>query len=151
MVLLSGGSSAGKSDLSAEIISELGEVLCHGIAVKPGKPTILGNIDGKAVFCLPGHPAACWFMTELLVKRHISRLLRCNTSSVAVKAVLSENISSNHGREELLCVHFHNGTAEPIYAKSGVISQLCAANGYVMIPRESEGMQKGSEVIVYLL
>ena len=148
-VLLSGGSSAGKADLTAEVIGELGEVYCHGIAVKPGKPTVLGQACGKAVFGLPGHPAACWFMAELLVKRYINRMLCEESAPVPVKAALSEHVSSNHGREELLCVRLDGTAAIPVYGKSGVISQLAAADGYIIIPRDCEGLQAGESVEVY--
>ncbi|MBQ6067589.1 MAG: molybdopterin molybdotransferase MoeA [Clostridia bacterium] len=149
-VLLSGGSSAGKADLTAEAIDELGEVYCHGIAVKPGKPTVLGQVCGKAVFGLPGHPAACWFMAELLIKEYVHRLLRDETAPVPVKASLTEHVSSNHGREELLCVRLDGAAAVPVYGKSGVISQLAAADGYIVIPRDCEGLRAGEPVDVYL-
>ena len=149
-VLLSGGSSAGKADLTAEVMAELGSVFCHGVAVKPGKPTVLGQACGKAVFGLPGHPAACWFMAELLVKRYVNRLLRVTQTSIPVKAALTEHVSSNHGREELLCVRLENGTAAPVYGKSGVISQLAAADGYIVIPRDCEGLRAGEAVDVNL-
>ena len=150
VVLLSGGSSAGKADLTAEVISQLGKVHCHGIAVKPGKPTVLGEIGGKAVFGLPGHPAACWFMAELLVRKHIQSLCGQTAETVTTKAFLSENVSSNHGREELLCVRLEGQKAFPLYAKSGVISQLSSADGFIIIPRDSEGLQKGSEITINL-
>ena len=149
-VLLSGGSSAGKADLTAEVIGTLGEVYCHGIAVKPGKPTVLGQACGKAVFGLPGHPAACWFMAELLVKRYVQRMLCDGTAPVPVKATLTEHVSSNHGREELLCVRLDGSAAAPVYGKSGVISQLAAADGYIVIPRDCEGLRAGETVDVYL-
>ena len=148
-VLLSGGSSAGKADLTAEVIGALGEVYCHGIAVKPGKPTVLGQACGKAVFGLPGHPAACWFMAELLVKKYVDRLLCDETAPVPVKAALTEHVSSNHGREELLCVRLDGSAAAPVYGKSGVISQLAAADGYIVIPRDCEGLPKDAEVEIY--
>ena len=150
VVLLSGGSSAGKADLTAEIVSEFGKLYCHGIAVKPGKPTVLGAIGNTPVFGLPGHPAACWFMTELLVRRYISRLLCKTERAHTVKARLAEHVSSNHGREELIPVRLENGSAVPVYAKSGVISQLSAAEGYIIVQRESEGLQKDETVEVYL-
>ena len=150
-VLLSGGSSAGKADLTAEAIDEIGEVYCHGIAVKPGKPTVLGQACGKAVFGLPGHPAACWFMAELLVKKYVNRLLRDETVPIPIKAALTEHVSSNHGREELLCVRLDGFAAAPVYGKSGVTSQLAAADGYIVIPRDCEGLRAGETVDVYLL
>ena len=149
-VLLSGGSSAGEADKTAEIIGELGAVFCHGIAVKPGKPTVLGRIGETAVFGLPGHPAACFFMAALLGKRHIAALTGAKSTDRAVGAVLSEHVSSNHGREELLCVRLESGKAIPVYGKSGVISLLSAADGYLVIPREAEGIREGSRVDVIL-
>ena len=66
------------------------------------------------------------------------------------RAALSENVSSNHGREEFICVKITNGEAFPVYAKSGVISQLSAADGYIRVPRDSEGLRAGEPVTVYL-
>ncbi|MBQ7687946.1 MAG: molybdopterin molybdotransferase MoeA [Clostridia bacterium] len=148
VVLLSGGSSAGEADKTAEVLSRLGTVYCHGIAVKPGKPTVLGRINNTAVFGLPGHPAACYFMASLLVKRHIEALLRLSRASRTAQAVLAEHVSSNHGREELLCVRLANAEAIPVYGKSGVISLLSAADGFILIPRDCEGLQRGASVEV---
>lgn len=150
LVLLSGGSSAGEADSTAAVFARLGEVLCHGIAVKPGKPTVLGKIGEKAVFGLPGHPAACCFMASLLVRRHIRNLTQTAARERTVPAALTEHVSSNHGRAELLCVRLHDGAAEPVYGKSGVISQLSAADGYILIPRDCEGLRAGETVDVYL-
>ncbi len=150
LVLISGGSSAGKADLTADVIAALGTVFCHGVAVKPGKPTVLGAVGQTAVFGLPGHPAACWFMAELLVRSHVEALLGVTRSRFPVRAALSEHVPSNHGREELLCVRLEEGKAIPVYAKSGVISQLCAADGYLVIPRACEGLARGTEVSVTL-
>ena len=151
VILLSGGSSAGRADVTAEAVAELGEVFCHGIAVKPGKPTVLGAIGGKAVFGLPGHPTACWFMTEILVREHIDSLLGHKRKERLSDAFLTGNVPSNHGREELLCVRLDGREATPVYAKSGVISQLTAADGYIVIPRDSEGLKKGEAVRVRLI
>ncbi len=148
VIVISGGSSAGEADATVEAIAELGNVLCHGIAVKPGKPTILGEVNGKAVFGLPGHPTACYFMASLLVRRHIRKLFSSNGYEQTLPAVLSEHVSSNHGREELLCVRLTDGAAVPVYGKSGVISQLSQADGYIVIPRECEGLRQGETVSV---
>lgn len=150
LVLLSGGSSAGEKDLTAKIIGRLGEVLAHGIAMKPGKPTVIGKIGKTPVFGLPGHPAACYFVTETVVKPCIETLSGAALPGIQTTAVLSENVSSNHGREEFVCVRLHNGTAEPIYGKSGVISLLSAADGYLRIPRDSEGLAAGETATIYL-
>ena len=149
IVLLSGGSSAGEADKTAEILARLGTVFCHGIAVKPGKPTILGKIGGAAVFGLPGHPAACYFMASLLVGAHLDARAGIKGRRNTVKARIAEHVSSNHGREELLCVRLDGDQATPIYAKSGVISFLSAADGYVIIPRDAEGIAEGAEVEIF--
>ncbi len=150
IVLLSGGSSAGPADRTAEIVGNLGEVFCHGIAVKPGKPTVLGRVGDAAVFGLPGHPAACFFTASLLVRTHLDARTGAKAPGRTVKARLAEHISSNHGRAELLCVKLTGELAVPLYAKSGVISLLAAADGYVIIPREAEGLRAGCEVTVNL-
>lgn len=148
-VLVSGGSSAGARDMTADIVNELGTVFIHGIAMKPGKPTIIGKIGKKAVFGLPGHPAACCFVAEVLVNKFIDICLGRNRKTEANKYILSENISSNHGREEYVCVKTDGDTAFPVYAKSGVISLLSSCDGYIRIERDSEGLKKGEEVSVF--
>ena len=150
LILISGGSSAGEADLTNDILDELGVVLFHGIAAKPGKPTMLGLIGEKAVFGLPGHPAACYFMAAILVGRYIAGLLGVKEKEAGVSASLSEHLSSNHGREEIICVRLENGKAIPVRGKSGVISQLANADGYIIIPRDCEGLKEGSSVSVRL-
>ncbi|MBR2315121.1 MAG: molybdopterin molybdotransferase MoeA [Clostridia bacterium] len=150
IVLISGGSSAGARDMTAEIISTLGELYIHGIAMKPGKPTILGNIDGKAVFGLPGHPAAAYFVTLRLVKPLIDSMLNRENESNTVSGKLTQNISSNHGREELLCVKITPNGVLPVFGKSGIISLLSGSDGYIIIDRNCEGLKQGDEVQVIL-
>jgi molybdopterin molybdotransferase len=138
-------------DLTARAVETLGEVLVHGVAMKPGKPTVIGRIGAVPVFGLPGHPAACFFVTETLVRACIGVLAGAPLPRSSVTARLSENVSSNHGREEYLCVSLRAGTAVPVYGKSGVVSQLSAADGYLCVPRDCEGLRAGAEVTVYLL
>lgn len=148
-VLVSGGSSAGARDMTAKIISELGEVFIHGLAMKPGKPTIIGKIGEKAVFGLPGHPAACYFVTEIIVKHLIKILIGTEIRENINSYKISENISSNNGREEYICVRTDSETAYPVLGKSGIISLLSQADGYIRIERDCEGLKKGEEVKVY--
>lgn len=148
-VLVSGGSSAGARDMTAKIISELGEVFIHGLAMKPGKPTIIGKIGEKAVFGLPGHPAACYFVTEIIVKHLIKILIGTEIRENINSYKISENISSNNGREEYICVRTDSETAYPVLGKSGIISLLSQAGGYIRIERDCEGLKKGEEVKVY--
>ena len=150
LVLVSGGSSAGEADLTARVLSDLGTVRAHGLAMKPGKPTVIGNIGAVPVFGLPGHPAACYFVAEALVRVCIEALSGAALPRRRVAAVLSENVGSNHGREEFLCVRLENANAVPVYGKSGVLSQLSCSSGYVRIPRDAEGYTKGTAVTVTL-
>ena len=150
IVLLSGGSSAGEKDLTAKVIASLGEVLAHGIAMKPGKPTVIGSIADTPVFGLPGNPAACYFVMRTVVTPCLDAICGTEAETKTAGAVLTENVSSNHGREEFVCVRLEDGRASPVYGKSGVITQLTTADGYIGIPRESEGLRAGESVTVYL-
>ena len=148
VVLISGGSSAGMRDLTARVIETAGTLLFHGIAMKPGKPTILGTIDGKPIWGLPGHPVAAYFVTELFVKPLIACLMGADFKRRTGVATISEAIPSNHGREEYIAVVLDGGTARPIRGKSGLIASLAHTDGYISIPRDSEGIAKGDTVVV---
>ena len=150
IILLSGGSSAGARDMTVKVISDLGEVFLHGIAMKPGKPTIVGRIGEKAVFGLPGHPAAAYFTALRFVVPLINKIYRKSGEVKALSALTATNISSNHGREEFIPVKLEGGYAYPVFRKSGVISLLCQADGYIVIDRNKEGLKKGEEVKVRL-
>ena len=150
IVLISGGSSAGVKDMTVKVISELGRVDFHGIALKPGKPTIYGTVNGKAVLGLPGNPAAAFYVTLLTVKPLVEKLYGTERNEKTVCAKISRNISSNHGREEVLSVKLSGGTAHPVYAKSTFVGSLSESDGYIIIDRNSEGLKENEEVTVYL-
>ncbi|MBR4726464.1 MAG: molybdopterin molybdotransferase MoeA [Clostridia bacterium] len=151
-VLLSGGSSAGARDLTVQIIDALGEVFFHGIAMKPGKPTIFGMIEGKPVFGLPGHPLAAYFVFRLIVADYLKACLRQPGDAPIHAGPLAVNIPSNHGRTEFLCVKIGSGgEVTPVHTKSGVISVLSASEGFIEIPRDAEGLAQGTIVKVYRL
>ena len=147
LVLLSGGSSAGTRDLTLKILEARGEVLFHGIAMKPGKPTLFGMARGKPVFGLPGHPLAAYFVFRLVVREALRSLYGLPPEPPLGKAPLAVNLPSNHGREEFLCVKKQpDGTLLPLHTKSGVLSALTAADGIIRVPRNAEGLAKGTEV-----
>ena len=152
-VILSGGSSAGVKDAACRIISELGELLLHGIAIKPGKPTILGRAGNKPLIGLPGHPVAAFFVAKLFVMPLLARLEGRTLRSWPVRAELSESLNANHGRMQMnacrLAEEDGKLTAVPIRSKSGLITQLAGADGYLMIDRDCEGLPKDSEVEIY--
>ena len=151
LLLLSGGSSAGMKDAAARTIEKLGHLLFHGLALKPGKPTLAGEIGDKLVVCLPGHPAAAYLVFHTLVRPLLTAFSGETFTEREVPARLTQAVSSNHGREELLLVRlFADGSAEPIPAKSGLVSPLTQADGYAVIPRDTEGMAAGATVRVVL-
>ena len=149
-VLISGGSSAGAKDMTAAVIDKNGEVFFHGIAVKPGKPTIFGKVNGKAVFGLPGHPAAAYLIAKTVVMNLLRFCSGQDNKLLTVSAEITESISSNHGREEFVPVIFENGKAQPLFFKSGLVSLLSSADGFVVIPRNREGLFKDENVTVHL-
>ena len=149
MVLVSGGSSAGQKDNTARVLNELGNMLFHGVAVKPGKPTMCADVQGKPAFGLPGHPVAAYFMFLELVAP-----LLAVSQPVPIPAVLAQGLPSNHGRAELVAVKLESCDgalrAVPVHGKSGLISQLSGADGYIRIQRNQEGLAAGAEVDVRL-
>lgn len=150
IVLISGGSSVGERDNVSKVISEFGDIKFHGIALKPGKPTMFAVCGGKPVFGLPGHPAAAFFTYQKFVEPAVLKMNGKKKNSRTVSAVISENIPSNHGRAELLAVSVKDGVAYPLKAKSGMVAFLAKADGYIYIPRDTEGILKGSRVEVTL-
>ncbi|MGB9791902.1 MAG: gephyrin-like molybdotransferase Glp [Thermacetogeniaceae bacterium] len=158
VVLISGGSSVGTRDHTAEIIASLGEpgLIFHGLAIRPGKPTLGGVVAGKPVFGLPGHPAAAMISFELLV----APLLRFGSykkrkeGDLPVRAVLTRSLASASGREEYIRVKLRREQerlyADPILGESGLLRPMVEADGLVRIPLESEGVAAGAEVDVYL-
>ena len=157
VVLISGGSSVGNKDETYKVISSLNDsqILVHGIAVKPGKPTILAKIGNKAVIGLPGHPASAYMIFQIFVC-YLMDVINATKREIVktVKAVMSSNYPSNNGREEFLLVRVENENgskaAYPVFGKSGLITTLTMADGFVHIGRNLEGISKGKEVEVKL-
>jgi molybdopterin molybdotransferase len=157
ITLISGGSSVGVKDTTSRILEELSDsgVLFHGIAVKPGKPTIFGVIGGRPVFGLPGHPVSAFFVFNLLVRPLIRSMMGAKEQAGRkVSAVLTENIPSNHGREEYVTVRLvqreNELFAEPVHGKSGLITVLSGSDGFVRVERDCEGLPSGARVEVLL-
>jgi len=150
-VILSGGSSKDDRDMAAAIIAEQGEVLIHGVAIAPGKPTILGRCGTVPVIGLPGHPASA-FIVLLVIGRHLLTGMTGETGTVPVMipATLALNVPSARGREDYVRVSLKDGIATPLFGKSGLLNTLVKSNGVVRVPAESEGLETGSTVEVIL-
>jgi molybdopterin molybdotransferase len=154
VVLISGGSSVGAKDATARVVAKNGNILLHGIAMKPGKPTILGIVNGKPVFGLPGHPVAAYFVSQLFVRPLIARLQGGMRRPRSLSARLGTAISSNHGRAEYIGVRLEDAPelqiAHPVHGKSGLITSLTGTDGFLCIPRDCEGLPKNAVITVTL-
>ncbi len=149
-LVISGGSSLGGEDFLKESVEELGDVLVHGIAVKPGKPVLVGRINERLVLGLPGYPASALSNFYILVKPVIERMIGVKTQSVTLKAKLSRKIASTIGRFEFLPVLIRDGEAIPVLKGSSAITTMALADGYVEIEENNEVLEKGEEVEVTL-
>jgi molybdopterin molybdotransferase len=156
LVLISGGSSVGTLDMTPDIINSLGEpgILVHGIAIKPGKPTMVAKVQNKAVFGLPGHPASCLIAYKAIVEPFIQeRLLAEKIKVFPLTAVADFQIHVSSGRDVFYMVQIQENEgrwiAKPVHGKSGMVSLLSKADGYIEIPMEKEGIQRGEIVSVH--
>ncbi len=156
-ILISGGSSKGERDYITDSIQKLnGEILFHGINIKPGKPTIFGRLFGKPIFGLPGHPVSCAMVTVKFVVPLLKRMAGEDPGpSLVLTGLLTTNVPSSYGIEEYVRVRIVKRDdiclVEPVFAKSSVISSLSAAHGYIIIPEGVEGLEKNECVEVYPL
>ncbi len=156
MVLLNAGSSAGREDFSAELIGHLGKVLYHGIAIKPGKPAILGYKDAKPILGVPGYPVSGILVLEQLFKPVLDCWYhRVGAKSEYVTATLSKALVSGLKYEEFIRVRMGRVgdklMASPLGRGSGVVSSFMKADGILEVPQGLEGYEAGSEVSVRLL
>jgi len=156
MVLLNAGSSAGREDYSARVIGEVGEVFCHGIAIKPGKPAILGCRGGNPILGVPGYPVSGILVLEELLKPLIERWYGAPFApKVYRKAVLSRTVVSGLKYQEFVRVRMgrvgEKLMASPLSRGSGVVSSFMKADGILEIPQGVEGYEAGAEVQVRLL
>ena len=148
-VLISGGSSKDDRDMVAAIIREQGEVLIHGIAISPGKPTIIGRLGDIPVIGLPGHPASAFIVLIAIVRHLFAGMTGDRESGVRiVQATLDQNVSSSKGREDYVRVAVRDGIATPLFGKSGLLNTLVKSSGVVRVPAEREGLETGTTVEV---
>jgi molybdopterin molybdotransferase len=157
LVLITAGSSASVRDMTADVIDRLGSpgVLVHGINTRPGKPTILGVCEGKAVIGLPGNPVSALVNGLLFVVPLIEKLSfqNSNLPQASIRATLTVNLASQAGREDWQPVRLvqtgSNWSAEPVFGKSNLIFTLSSADGLLCIPADVTGLSAGEQVDVY--
>lgn len=158
MVVLSGGSSVGTHDFTPTVLRELGggELLIEGIAVQPGKPTILAKCQGKPVLGLPGHPVSALNIFSLFGRAVLNRLSGAAGEDwrPSVRAVLTRNIPSRPGRTDLVRVVLQKTdggiTATPVFGRSGLLRTLAEADGVIQVEAEADGLAAGEEVEVFI-
>lgn len=156
IVLINAGSSAGRDDYTSKVISECGEVLFHGISIKPGKPAILGIIGNKPVIGIPGYPVSGIIIMEQIVKKILELYLSTPyPTRFRVNAILSRKIISSLKYKEFIRVKLgavgENIIATPLNSGAGVITSFVKADALLTIPQNTEGYESGSLVDVELL
>jgi molybdopterin molybdotransferase len=160
VVLLSGGSSVGIRDYTLRVVEGLpnAELLVHGVAIRPGKPTLLARVGPKALWGLPGQPVSAMIVVAAFVRPLLAVLagesVEAAASGATRRAVLKHRLPSVHGRADylrvVLAVEGGRVMATPVFGKSAMISTLALADGYVVVPEHVEGYDSGEEVTVHL-
>jgi molybdopterin molybdotransferase len=154
VLVISAGSSVGARDETAAAIASLGEpgIWCHGLAFRPGKPTLLADVGGTPVIGLPGNPRSALVVFRLIGMPIVRLIGGCTEPppEPSVRAHLSRNLPSAGGRLDVVQVRLDGDTAEPLFGSSSLLSILTAADGYVVVPEAATGLAAGSEVEVML-
>lgn len=156
IVVINAGSSAGSEDYTASVLSELGKVVVHGVAIRPGHPVILAVVDGKPVLGLPGYPVSTILTADLFLRPLVYRLQgQTPPHRPKLPAMMSRKLLSPTGEDEFVRVTLGNvdqrTIATPLTRGAGIVMSLVRADGLVQIPRFSEGVHAGAEVEVELL
>jgi len=151
LIIIIGGTSVGEKDYAPRVLSEMGELMVHGVRVQPGKPTAFGVVAGKPVVCLPGYPVAALFDLYLFVRPALQKIARRSDALPKVSARLARKIPSRPGYLSLVRVALKEGQAEPIMISgAGILSSVARADGFVVVPEQQEGLEAGENVEVML-
>jgi len=149
VLVFSGGSSVGERDLIMDVLQGSGEVLFHGIAVKPGKPTVFGRVNGQPVLGMPGYPTSCLSNAYLLLVPMLRRMARLpEHRPLTTRAPLSRRIVSTTGRHQFFTVRIVDGAAVPAFKASGDITSMSLADGYIEISPQTDIVEAGEMVEV---
>ncbi len=149
-IIFSGGSSLGEKDLMCKAVSEIGTILIHGIAVKPGKPVLVGKVKNKLVLGLPGYPTSSLSNFYILVIPIIEKMLNVRYPLNTIKARLARKVVSTIGRYEFMAVKIEDNRVIPIMRGSSSITTLSEADGFIEIEENTEVLEKDSLVTVRL-
>jgi molybdopterin molybdotransferase len=153
IILVSGGSSVGQEDFAPKMVAEMGELAVHGVAMRPSSPTGLGRLPGKLVFLLPGNPVSCLCAYDFFAGRAIRAYggLPRQWPYRAIRARLSRKLVSTVGRLDYCRVSVAANEAEPLaISGASILSSTTRADGFIVVPQDSEGYPAGTEVEVFL-
>jgi molybdopterin molybdotransferase len=154
LIVVSAGSSVGARDETAAAVGRLGEpgIWCHGLAIKPGKPTLLAECADVPVIGLPGNPRSALVVFRLIGMPLVRLVAGCTLppAEATVRARLDRDLASATGRLDVVQVRVSGGCASPVFGMSALLSVLTMADGYVIIPEEATGLAAGTEVDVTL-
>lgn len=152
LVVVSAGSSVGARDETAGAVAAVGEIWCHGLAIKPGKPTLLADCGGTPLIGLPGNPLSALVVFGQVGVPLLWRLAGCETPPPApsTRAWLARDLPSAAGRLDVVQVRVRDGVAEPLFGPSALLSVLTRADGYLVVPEPATGLDAGTEVEVIL-
>jgi molybdopterin molybdotransferase len=151
VLVFSGGSSVGECDLIIDVLQREGEVLFHGIAVKPGKPTVFGRVSSRPVLGMPGYPTSCLSNAYMLLVPMLRRIARLPEHKPHIMTLpLARRVVSTTGRHQFYTVRIENGAAIPAFKASGDITSMALADGYIEIPAQTDIVEAGEVVEVKL-
>ncbi len=156
IVIVNAGSSAGSEDYTSAVVDRLGEVIVHGVAIKPGKPTILGTVEGRPFIGVPGYPVSASLACELFLRPLMARMLACPVEPLPrVNATATRRIVSTPGVEEFVRVKVGDVGGKLVVTGlprgAGAIMSLVKADGIVRVPPSAQGVDEGAVVQVELL
>jgi molybdopterin biosynthesis enzyme len=152
MGVFSGGSSVGSRDLFGEVVGRLGVVHFHGVKMKPGKPTLFGEVGGTPIFGMPGYPTSCLNNSYVYLApalRKMARLPPLEPRKVAVP--MGHRLVSRSDRESFITVRLVGGRAHKVFKQSGDITSMAYADGYIIMPEGDRVVEEGETVEVTLL
>src|SRR5207245_10478531 len=144
LVVFSGGSSVGEKDIIVDVLRSMAELLFHGTAVKPGKPTVLGRVNGKAVLGMPGYPTSCLSNCYMILAPMLRRIARLPPRHERIAEVpLAKRVVSTIGRVEFHTVRIVAGRAVPAYKKRRAVTSMGQAAGMLAIPATVDLLETG--------